>query len=52
MKKKYWYLSVTEECPPCGKSSTYRERRYGPKPKAWAERYAIHQYLCYSCALS
>jgi hypothetical protein len=33
-KRKYWYFFTYVECPICGASTTYRERRYTPpRPK-------------------
>jgi hypothetical protein len=30
--KPHWYYIEYHECPICGRSSTYRERRYTPQP--------------------
>lgn len=37
--KRHWYFITIEECPVCGGGHTYRERRYGRKPKSPARRY-------------
>ena len=37
-KRKYWYYTYLYECPICGNGSTYRERRYGYRPKLWENR--------------
>ena len=31
--KGCWYQVTVFECPLCGRSTTYRERRHGPKPE-------------------
>lgn len=38
-KRKYWYFIEFWECPVCGRSSQYRERRYTKKPKSIKKRY-------------
>lgn len=37
----HWYFISTWECPICGRSKTYRERQYTPRPEAWEDR---HEY--------
>jgi len=32
-KDEHWYITHTIECPVCGSSDTWKERRYGKKPK-------------------
>ena len=38
-KQTYWYFIWYGECPVCGSSKGYRERRYTPKPEEATERY-------------
>jgi hypothetical protein len=30
--RPHWYLITYSDCPVCGRSETYRERKYTPKP--------------------
>ena len=43
---KYWYFIYTKECVLCGKTDTYRERRYTPKPETPELRYKYEQDAC------
>ncbi len=36
---KHWYFFTVFECPVCGRTHTYKERRYTRKPKSWAKRH-------------
>lgn len=45
-KRKYWYFTEIVECPVCGASDTYRERRYTRKPKKLSARYKYTQQHC------
>ena len=38
MTGKYWYYTTWYYCPVCGKTDTYRERKYGYRPKLWKNR--------------
>jgi hypothetical protein len=40
-KKKYWYLTITEECPVCGYGETYRKRQYTSKPEDSSLRFEM-----------
>lgn len=42
----YWYEFFHSECVLCGKSDTYRERRYTPKPEGVNERHHFAQNAC------
>lgn len=37
-RKPHWYYITYSECPVCGRTSIYRERRYGPRPKRFEQR--------------
>ena len=37
--KKYWYRIYIGECPVCGRSKSYRERVYSPRPEKREDRY-------------
>lgn len=51
-KRKYWIRFHTDECPPCGRSDTWKERVYDtPKPEDSYERYKLHWYMCSSCMM-
>ena len=43
---QHWYLIYTTECPPCGRTKTTREHKYGPRPDDIDQRYEWHQYWC------
>ena len=40
---KYWYLTITEECPVCGRGETTKERQYTPRPEDDFARYIYEQ---------
>ena len=42
----YWYLSELWECVLCGRTRTYRERQYGPKPDNYQARNIRHEDAC------
>ena len=44
--KQYWYFISCEECVLCGRSRTYRERRYTPKPVDTINRVSFSQFAC------
>ena len=44
---KYWYATVTEECPVCGNGRTEKYRMYTPKPDNIQERYEYIQTYDY-----
>jgi hypothetical protein len=50
IKGKYWYFKSLHECPVCGRSDTYRERRYTPKPENPQDRceYVVDYDYCNS----
>lgn len=31
--RKHWYMQYIHECPLCGGSRTFKERRFGRKPR-------------------
>ena len=41
MKRKYWIYFFLGSCPVCGSDDSYKERRYGRKPKRWANRHEV-----------
>jgi len=46
--KKYWYKFITNYCPQCGKSSTWKERVYDkPKPKKRENLYSEREVWDY-----
>lgn len=47
LKSNYWIFSTHFECPVCGSCRTYRERRYGKKPKSWLKRQKTYLYFDY-----
>ena len=44
--KRYWYYFWFSECVLCGKTYTYKERRYTKKPKRSHKRYQFTQFAC------
>lgn len=44
--KGSWYFTTVFECPLCGRSTEYRERRWTPKPDTPQERYEWIQDAC------
>jgi hypothetical protein len=44
--KAHWYEIFIWECPLCGRTIEYRERRYGRKPKNVRKRMHIEQDAC------
>jgi hypothetical protein len=44
--KGCWYLVSIFECPICSRSTTYRERRYDPKPTDPRQRTEIIADAC------
>ena len=49
--RKHWYFIAVDYCPVCGRDSTYRERRYTPRPKRWESRHAFMEVYDYCDAL-
>lgn len=45
---KYWYFFSIWECPLCGHSKMYKERRYTPKPENYQDRYE-YETEAYHC---
>jgi hypothetical protein len=45
-KRKYWYFRHIKECALCGADRSYRERRYGRKPKDHMKRSSFEQFAC------
>ena len=45
-RKPYWYEIYIFECPICGHTTEYRERRYTPKPKAAEKRIHWSEDTC------
>ena len=43
MKKNYWYLFTIIECPVCGITGKFKERKYTKKPKNEKDRYIFIQ---------
>ena len=41
-RRPHWYFISVHECPICGRTETFRERRYGRKPKSWKK---THEYF-------
>lgn len=39
MKRRHWYFITIHECPACGGTKEYRERRFDRRPKAWEKRH-------------
>lgn len=39
--KAHWYFITVFYCPLCGHERTYRERRYGRRPKSYAARHRM-----------
>lgn len=50
-KKGYWYEFFWIECPVCGRSSSYKERRYTKKPKDPEKRHHYEQVYDWCDAL-
>lgn len=47
-KRRHWYMHFIGECPVCGRTACYRERRYRPKPKNKRGRYQhLSDYVTY-----
>jgi len=44
---KYWYSFNIVECPVCGRTDKYKERRYSKRPKHKVDRYNYRQEYCY-----
>lgn len=38
-KGAHWYFIYCHECPLCGKTDEYRERRYTPRPAEYEDRH-------------
>ncbi len=38
-RRRHWYFISYFGCPVCGSGRTYRERRYGRKPKSYWKRH-------------
>lgn len=43
VQKPHWYFQSIWHCPHCGKTTIYRERKYGPKPEERDERYEYEE---------
>jgi len=37
--RKHWYFITIFYCPQCGSEKIYRDRRYGYRPKKYANRH-------------
>lgn len=46
-KKTHWYKIFISECPACGRSSSWRERQKGNKPKDINKTHVYKQYWDY-----
>jgi hypothetical protein len=46
--RKYWYYYYERECVLCGDYELTKERRYGPKPADYADRWERVEYACES----
>ena len=44
--RSYWYLTESWECVLCGRTHTYRERQYTPRPEDWLARNKRHDDAC------
>lgn len=51
MTKPYWYKFTICECPLCGKTTSFKQRMYTPKPELDADRYKyLQEYdYCMEC---
>lgn len=47
-KPGVWYHITLEECPLCCYSEEHRERREGPKPERYEDRYE-YRTIAYHC---
>ena len=48
--RKHWYFITHHECLECA-GETFRERRYGRRPKRWENRHEyVHDGICYRCS--
>jgi hypothetical protein len=45
-RRKHWYRIWYTECPLCGRSKTYRERKYTKRPKNMRNRVTFTQEHC------
>ena len=45
-KRKYWYELYIQECPVCGQTRKYRERRYTKRPIDGTKRIHFEQFWC------
>jgi len=43
MINKYWYMTYIIECPVCGSTDRYRERKYTERPLDIEERFDYKQ---------
>jgi hypothetical protein len=50
-RRKHWYFISIWYCPICSKTETYRERRYGHKPKKRAKTHEYNEVYDYCNAL-
>jgi hypothetical protein len=46
-KRPHWYHITITECPLCSRGDTYRERRYGTRPKSEAKRRSYEEIYDY-----
>ena len=44
----YWCFITTFACPLCGRSRTYRERRFDKKPQRYEDRHLLVDDACVS----
>ena len=49
--RRHWYFITVDYCPICGRDYTFRERRYGRRPKRWASRHSRQEVWDYCDAL-
>ena len=41
--RKHWYYVSIVYCPVCGRDNTYKERRFGRRPKRWQNRHSYEE---------
>jgi hypothetical protein len=46
--RPHWYFISAEQCVLCGREYVERERRYGKRPKKWADRHEYSEFACTS----
>jgi len=42
----HWYYIYMTECCMCGRTGTWRERRYTPRPTEWWDRHEWRSEYC------